>query len=258
LKPLEVLAERLRVPIFDATALDGLRRALVEQQTAFVRAISTSRIDWTRLQRLSDRAESVERAGWLPHRTSPFDLTMEAPDAAAADIVIAEHYATEWPAIREAFSAQVESLTNDTETLAVFEEALSAQGAGLFRVAPRLLFPEFERIARAEFAPERLGGMASLRDLRDAAGGLTPGEMDEPGLFSLAWFRKLDQHLYSRVETPDELARVAGDPVPNRHAALHGLVPYATAKTSINALIMATYVFGVIHAVRKRLDVTAP
>lgn len=39
-------------------------------------------------------------------------------------------------------------------------------------------------------------------------------------------------------------------PAPNRHAALHGFLPYDTAKNSINMLVMADFLFQVICALK--------
>jgi hypothetical protein len=47
------------------------------------------------------------------------------------------------------------------------------------------------------------------------------------------------------------LAAVADDPVPNRHAALHGLLPYAAQKHSMNMLIVADFLFQVICTVKR-------
>jgi hypothetical protein len=55
------------------------------------------------------------------------------------------------------------------------------------------------------------------------------------------------------VKTPERLAEVAADPVPNRHAALHGLVVYSTRQASMNALIMAEYAHLSILAVAQAL-----
>jgi hypothetical protein len=43
---------------------------------------------------------------------------------------------------------------------------------------------------------------------------------------------------------------IACDPVPNRHAALHGLVAYDSLKCSIGTLVMADFLFRVICAVK--------
>ena len=41
------------------------------------------------------------------------------------------------------------------------------------------------------------------------------------------------------------------DPVPNRHAALHGRVSYASEKSSLNMLIMTDFIFDAISKVAR-------
>ena len=43
------------------------------------------------------------------------------------------------------------------------------------------------------------------------------------------------------------------DAVPNRHAAVHGLVVYRSFKNSLNTLFMTDYVFQIVNAVKKRM-----
>ena len=137
----------------------------------------------------------------------------------------------------------------DDEANATFIEALDAHGLGLYRVAPRLLFPEIERLARAG----RLGKIAILDDIRDKV------ERQEIGLSALApsgggpvlaQFQRMTDHLYEKVLTPEKVADLANDPVPNRHAALHGLVCYRTMKNSLNALIMTELMYRIISLVK--------
>ncbi len=42
------------------------------------------------------------------------------------------------------------------------------------------------------------------------------------------------------------MERFAQDPVPNRHAAVHGLVSYSSMQNSLNTIFMADYIFQVI------------
>jgi len=50
------------------------------------------------------------------------------------------------------------------------------------------------------------------------------------------------------------LARMEADPVPNRHAALHGIIVYRSFKNSLNAIFMTDYIFQVVDAVKKNLQ----
>ena len=51
----------------------------------------------------------------------------------------------------------------------------------------------------------------------------------------------------------DEMGKCETDPVPNRHAVIHGLISYSTAQNSINTLIMVDFMFHLIGVVGMRL-----
>ena len=61
-----------------------------------------------------------------------------------------------------------------------------------------------------------------------------------------AQFERMADHLYKTVCTTENVAELVNDSVPNRHAALHGLVSYRTMKSSLNALIMTEFMFRII------------
>lgn len=124
-----------------------------------------------------------------------------------------------------------------------------AHGIGLYRACSRTLFPELERITR-----QRLQGDAltppntSQMSLREAMGRLTLHDVEPCGLPAWVLFGKLSDHVYAHVSNPAVLTEVASDPVPNRHAVLHGLDSYATQRSSFNAIAMADFMIQVVTA----------
>jgi hypothetical protein len=60
-----------------------------------------------------------------------------------------------------------------------------------------------------------------------------------------AQVERMADHLYKTVRTTENVAELVNDSVPNRHAALHGLVSYRTMKSSLNALIMTEFMFRI-------------
>ena len=167
------------------------------------------------------KCEHLERAGWLPHRSSPFaaidDADADADDA-AVDRAVADHYLSNWAEVSASLQSEIAGCELDDEARQCFEEALAAHGAGLYRCAPRLLFPEVERVARIELHGGALDGMASQHRLVAAIGDLTPAEMASTGVTGLRFYKKLTEHLYLRLKDPDRVAAAQADPVPNRHA----------------------------------------
>jgi len=99
--------------------------------------------------------------------------------------------------------------------------------------------------------PGALGASPASR-LSEAVGELGPSEFAMPGVSGIRLYTKLADHLYKQVRTPDEVAAARLDPVPNRHAVLHGRVSYATLKSSLNMLIMADFIFDAISKIKSQ------
>ena len=62
----------------------------------------------------------------------------------------------------------------------------------------------------------------------------------------------LDERMFGLFRRVDEgdLQRVGQDPVPNRHAAMHGFVSYSSPQNSLNAIFVADYMFRLIGSFR--------
>lgn len=111
-----------------------------------------------------------------------------------------------------------------------------------------------ERKAREVLCAGDVTSNGAIRDLRAAGKALGVENFVRSGVLSLKLYRLFADHLYSAVRTPERLAQLADDPVPNRHAALHGLVVYASRQASLSALIMAEYAQLSILAVAHRMS----
>lgn len=202
--------------------------------------------------RLAHRHVVFNKAGWLLHYTTPFDLIGDDITAAGLSDLLDDYYRRNWPQVSAEFRARLAALDVDGEAKATFCEALDAHGAGFYRATVRLLFPEIERVARIELLEGSLKGIASLKEVRKAAGeqlGLSDLEPMGGGPV-IAQFARMSGHLYEEAKTPELVAKLAGDPVPNRHAAVHGLVEYRTLQSSLNALIMTEFMFQVVTALK--------
>ncbi|PVM82066.1 hypothetical protein DDF67_23940 [Caulobacter endophyticus] len=205
------------------------------------------------LRRHEEEARRVEDAGWLPHYTTPFEL-LDDPDLsteAIAQILVA-HYVDGWSQVRATFEAAVQDYDVDTAAKAAMIEALDSHQAGRFRSVVALLFNEIERVTRVEFHGGAPVQISSVHSLQEAAGSLEPSELAPSGMAGMRLFGRLVNHLYVTVKTSADVERLVVDPVPNRHAATHGLVIYGSAKNSLNTLIMADYVFQVVTVVKAR------
>lgn len=211
------------------------------------------------------KAELVERTGWLPHYTTPFHLIdVETHSEAAAQTLIAAHYVESWDDVEAQFLENLDSYDIDDEAKATFKEALSAHRYGLFRAVPRTLFPEIERVAcneiyggkRTIFEETRKGkqkaiNITSLPGISEAARDLPARELLSYE-FGMQLFTKMEEHLYARVgDDAQQIAKFADDPVPNRHASLHGIISYGSNQSSLNALMMTDFMFHLISRVKQ-------
>ena len=202
--------------------------------------------------RLAKRHLLFEKAGWLPHYTTPFALIGDTIAETELSEILERYYKAAWPEVSSAFRSRMTGLDIDDEAKATFEEALQAHEAGLYRSVVRTLFPEIERVARTELLDGTLGPIASLGLVRRAAGQRLAFSELEPvgGGPVFAQFGRMSRHLYDVVRTTDDVIRMSCDPVPNRHAALHGLVTYRSFQNSLNALMMAEFMFQVVTALK--------
>lgn len=206
------------------------------------------------------RAQLLERAGWLPHVTTPFQMikTFEG-EAAEFSPLVESYYRDNWKEVREILVARITSYQIDEEAKAAFDEALNAHEHGLYRAVCRLLLPEIERVARVELNGGALGDvldasgkrMPLLAYLQEVVGNeLSLSEMEPNGFFALQLFGRLTEHLYIRVRDEEQVRRMEADTVPNRHAAIHGLVVYRTFKSSVNTIFMTDYIFQMISLIK--------
>lgn len=187
---------------------------------------------------------ALNEVGWLPHHSVPYRIVVECEgDPARLDSRVDDYYRTRWNEIRDDMESGLEYHHIDDEARAVFREALSAHEAGLYRGICRALFPEIERMIGAGNVGTRKMLDKLLEESEDPAGRAFR-EIYNPVLFN-----RLVRHAYERVVTEDERARFEQDPVPNRHAAVHGLVAYTTHKHSMNMLILTEYVFRILRPV---------
>lgn len=249
-------------------ASDGIAAAHIEWSRAAAEAFKPLQDLFARLATKSAKAKLLENCGWLPHETMPLEGLEEAAGASGdVDKLVEAHYIDNWDAVEATLSASVGGYEIDDEAKATFSEALMAHRLGLHRVAPRLLFPEIERVVSVELhdgrhhvtTPNGRQGksIASLNDLRETVEEIPAGDVLAYS-FAAELLKKLDAHFYERVDDSAEgVAKFAADPVPNRHAALHGIVSYNSLKSSLNALIMTDFIFHLVSRMKQYID-TAP
>jgi hypothetical protein len=196
------------------------------------------------------RCKRLEEAGWLPHPASPwYLLDDDALSGEALNEAVEAYYIENWPSVKCSIEEAIADYTIDDEAKATFRETIAAHEAGLYRCVARTLFPEIERVSRAEIHGGAMDKIASQPKLQEAISHLCPSDIARDGISGMSLYRKLIGHLYVSLPTPERVAAMAAEPVPNRHAAVHGYVAYNTLRHSVNALIIAEYLFHAISVI---------
>lgn len=243
--------------------LGNVLSGFVKQMEAFNFKRVFSAFDW--LIEEGRKAAMVEKSGWLPHHTTPFDLLeSEGMEQDQIADLIAGYYAKEWAAVEQAFLAKLADYDVDEEAKETMSEALAAHRQGMFRVAPRLLFPEIERVCSDAFfdgkrtitVPTKNGKQSRLRitRLKEVWEMVREMPLGDLAAYEYSWqlFRKVEDHLYDEVGDDDTAReKYRADPVPNRHGALHGIICYKTQQTSLNTIIMADFIFHLVSQLKK-------
>ena len=220
-----------------------------------------------------DTAESLFMRGWVPNRTTPFDLITECgDDDTKLRILLLAYYTDNWPEVRMCLESHMSSYNVDDEAKATFREALDAHEHGLYRCVSRLLFPEFERAFRGALFEEQAGPIR----YHDFVKGLT-GEAGNPkladflfaGIQDMVLFKYLTEGVRYNGALDDQsgcavpkyepglaigvnkenVEQARCSPIPTRHAVAHGLVAYSSQQSSLNAIFIADYVFSVVSRV---------
>ena len=283
---LESIAKSLQaLAITAAPALEAVGKAIaaisppIGEYAPLVLEFARQNREWTHAK------EVLAKAGWVPHYTNPGDIEELGEDVEAIQCRLLKYYEENWQSVRTEIELRLAEYRIDEEAKATFDEALSAHEAGLYRCVCRVLFPEIERLLRtqvptggmnevieqvinespslAEWAPNGLREFAIfellVKSLKEYEGIYAKHErMEGPHRSPL-------YGLFVNVWTDEQKDQVRRDPVPNRHAAMHGLVVYSSPLNSLNMIFVADYIFQVLSSLNSKkpplptaLDKTVP
>ena len=188
-------------------------------------------LEWNRV------VDALNAVGWLPYHSAPFHYVEECgDDLALLERRFDEFYRTRWSEIRDDMELRLKDYHIDDEAKETYREALLAHEVGLFRCVCRVLFPEIERVIGL--------GRVRQKEIEKLTSTGTLADFAFRERFGYVLFGRLVNHAYEQVKA--DRKRFEWDPVPNRHAALHGLVPYSTHKHSMNMLILTDYIFQIL------------
>ena len=246
----------VRTPRLEVDGLDSAVRQIVQNQVRIARAVARLHLGSVataarRLARHAQRARALDKSGWLPHYSMPFDRMEEcAGDADAIHKLLCRHYGERWSDVHQDIEARLAEYDIDEEAKATFVEALDAHEAGFYRNVCRVLLPEIERVSRLELHADRLDRITSQPLLHELTARLPIPAVEPSGFLALNLYRRISEHLYEHVDDENSRQRLANDPAPNRHAAVHGLVAYSAMQNSLNTVFMADFIFQAISVLK--------
>jgi hypothetical protein len=204
------------------------------------------------IARTTKLAELIQSVGLLPHTSMPVEiLESDVADVAELRQLVKQFYENSWQAIAAAINQRIGRCDIDDEAKATMREALLAHEQGHYRSVCRLLLPEIERVARVEFKGNAPGSMKMAKLLVEKSDDLSVVQLEPSGYHSLILVQRLTEHLYEQVDTRERREKFEDDPVPNRHAAIHGIIVYNSIWNSLNVIFLTDIAFQVVSLAKR-------
>jgi hypothetical protein len=196
------------------------------------------------------RKKALDRTGVLPHASTPFALLDRDESDDELRAILEKHYREKWSGVSQDILERSHRFSVDAEAKAALAEALEAHGNGHYRCVCRLLLPEIERVARVELLGNEVGTIHVDKVVGGPAMEMPISETNPSGYYALGLYERLTDHLYVKVGVANR-GNFERDLVPNRHAAIHGLIVYNSFWHSLNTIFMTDFAFQVVSAVKQ-------
>ena len=193
------------------------------------------------------RGQLLERHEWFPHYTMPEFLFGGHIGDADFNALVLAYYRENWAEVRQMIEQNLSDCPVDGETKAAFHEALDSHASGRYLSVCRNLLPELERLVRIHLYGDKVGSFSVEKQMDIYFGNLPVSVFPDR---SLGWigFKYLQNHLYAHIKDEADRERYVNHQIPNRHAAIHGLVTYDNVQNSLNSIFVADYVLQLITA----------
>ena len=190
-----------------------------------------------------------QNSGWFPHHTFPTHLLADNDDDTVTDEIILSYYHDNWSRVRQEIEEDLSTYLINDDSKEALRQALIAHENGLYLLVCPGLFAEVERAVRVCLYGNRVGGISVVSQLEDNLNRLPISALPDRSL-GFVGFNQLTNHLYESIRTDADRKLFSDSAVPNRHAAIHGLLTYSSEKNSLNAIFIAVYVFQLLTAIK--------
>ena len=195
------------------------------------------------------KAQAAREMGWVVHHTLPTWLLDETEEE-DLDKAITNYYKTQWEEVRRSIEANAAEYLIGRDSRELMKEGLEAHEMRLYRLVPRSLLPEIEAVIRKELSGKSFGQLDMAREIEKLA--------EVPALYvrnlssALIEFDALQRHLYVTILDDATRREFADTEIPNRHAAIHGIIAYASEKSSLNSIFLTDFVLQMISAMKRQ------
>ena len=202
------------------------------------------------------KAQLAASLGWVVHHTLPAHVLEDVAEHDLDDAIMT-HYEQRWVEVRAKIERDTNGYLVDQDSKDTMIQALSAHEHGLYRLVPRTLVAEIERAARTQLNNKIVGQGLDIKGMiLGEVGDLPVSSFHDISLGAIQ-YETLKNHLYERINDENDRSQFAQSAIPNRHATVHGLIPYASEKSSLNSIFLTDFVFLAITQIKKKKIVAA-
>ena len=232
--------------------LRTLSRRIAEKQNAIRSALDPLAIEIMTagtIWRMHDRAHET---GWiLCPDVSDFDgyqniLNKSGEDHETLDRCLSEFYSVNWPRIDSNLRSEFSTYSLDELSKSAFCAALTLHGEGKYDLAPRILFPEIERVMRIKLFNNSQGTIRSTAMVDKFGNEYSWREVT--GRSPIAHHILFGELVHWVFAGQQKRGTVKTHCVPNRHEVIHGLDITLTFKDSVNMLLFSFFIMGVMQS----------
>ena len=196
------------------------------------------------------RAQMVSELGWVVHHSLPIDLLDDVHDDDLDEAIMA-HYRATWSDFRRETELGTHHYLVDLDTKETVIQALEAHENSLYRLVPRTLMAEIERVIRLQLRDRIVDSRLKVKETILSEVDDLPMSSFHDLTSSIMQYEALEGHLYEHINDENDRSRFADSPIPNRHAAVHGLVPYSSEKSSLNSIFLMDFVLHTITQAKR-------
>ena len=187
------------------------------------------------------KAQLASELGWVVHHSLPIDLLDNVHDDDLDEAIMA-HYRAKWSDFRRETELDTNEYLVDQDTKETVIQALQAHESGLYRLVSPTLMVEIERVTKVQLRGKIVDRGLNVKETILSEVDDLPMSSFHDLTSSTMQYETFEGHLYEQIDDENDRSRFADNPIPNRHAALHGRVPYSSEKSSLNSIFLMDFV----------------